>query len=142
MKLKLNFEKFRQIMRNLVKSATSYIIEYGKYHFCLNSIMRPGVCWNFITIYGVLEPSCRTGPPAFLAWRAGTTSHSYSVPCPWAARNSQRSKPYEVGKYRPFHHSTNYAPLPVAAKMGRLPVRPGMLAISLYGRRRQGSQPA
>jgi hypothetical protein len=29
-------------------------------------------CWNFRIIYGGKEQSCRTGPPAYVAWRAGT----------------------------------------------------------------------
>ncbi len=31
------------------------------------------VLWNFRTINGGQEPSCRIGPPAYVAWRAGTT---------------------------------------------------------------------
>ncbi len=36
------------------------------------------LCWNFRTTYWGLgtewEPSCLTGPPAYVAWRAGKTT--------------------------------------------------------------------
>ncbi len=75
-----------------------------------HSLADQYLCWNFGSIYGDSEPSCRTGPPAYVAWRAGTTTlfliGSDSVPSPCSKIPERNGRLQILGNYS-FRPSTS-----------------------------------